>query len=104
MSEHGEHHVVSMTVYYKVFAALMILTVITVAVAFFDLGLLNTFVAVTIAVIKAAIVALFFMHLYYGARILWVCAVAGFVWLLVMLALTMTDIAVRGWIPFPPGW
>jgi len=104
MSEHGEHHTVSIKVYLRIFFALMVLTGLTVWVAFFDLGIGNTFVAITIAVVKASLVVMFFMHLYYGSRILWVVAGAGFIWLVIMLGLTMSDIWTRQWLPFPQGW
>ena len=58
-------HVVPLKIYYRIFASLMVLTAITVGIAFVDLGYLNTFVAVTIAVIKATLVVLFFMHVKY---------------------------------------
>jgi cytochrome c oxidase subunit IV len=47
--------------YYRVFAALLGLTLLTVGVAFLDLGSLNTIIALTIAVAKVVLVLLFFM-------------------------------------------
>jgi cytochrome c oxidase subunit 4 len=55
-------HIVPRRTYYVIFLVLMICTAITVAVAYFDLGPLNTIVALTIAVFKATLVVLFFMH------------------------------------------
>ena len=98
------HHISPLSLYIKVFAALMILTVITVAVAFVDMGLLNTFVAITIAVIKACLVVWFFMHLSHSAKVTWICAAGGVVWLVIMLALTMSDIMTRSWVPRPDSW
>ena len=98
------HHISPLSTYISVFAALMVFTFITVWIAGKDLGLANTFVAVTIAVIKATIVVLWFMHLKYSAKITWVAAGAGFIWLAVMIALTMSDVASRDWIPFPDTW
>ena len=78
-SAHAEHPVTPVSTYLKVFAALMVLTVTTVGIAEIDLGILNTFVAVTIGVIKASIVAWFFMHLRHSSKITWVVAIAGVV-------------------------
>ncbi|MEM6391351.1 MAG: cytochrome C oxidase subunit IV family protein [Planctomycetota bacterium] len=63
---HGDHHVVSYPVLFGVFAALMVLTVITVAVINLDLGKQgNVLLAMGIAVVKAFLVAAFFMHLWW---------------------------------------
>lgn len=90
-------HIVSTRVYYGIFAALMICTYVTVQVAFFDLGPLNAVVALTIAVFKAVLVVLFFMHVKYSTRLTWVVVVSGVFWLGIMLALTMTDYLTRAW-------
>jgi cytochrome c oxidase subunit 4 len=86
-------------IYFRVFGALLVLTAITVSVAFLDLGFMNTFVAVTIAVIKATLVLLFFMHVRYSGRLIWVFAGAGFVWLAILVAFTLSDVLTRGWLP-----
>src|SRR5262245_10988944 len=88
-------HVVPTRIYYIIFLALMVCTAITVGVAFVDLGRLNAVVAMTIAVLKATLVVLFFMHLKYGTRLTWVVVVAGLFWLGIMLALTLGDYASR---------
>ena len=98
------HHISPISLYIKVFAALMVLTAVTVGVAYVDLGLLNVFVAITIAVTKACLVAWFFMHLSHSAKITWIAAAGGAIWLIIMISLTMSDYAARGWIPFPPAW
>lgn len=90
--------------YFVVFAALMVLTVLTVLAAFQDLGPLNDIVALTIAVIKATLVILFFMHVIYNVRLVKVVVVGGFVWLAILLGLTLTDYLSRGDIaPVPQG-
>ncbi len=104
MSEHGQPHIAPLKTYLNVFAALMALTVLTVGVAYFDLGAMNILVAVTIACIKAYIVILYFMHVKYSARIIWLTAAAGFIWFVLMFALTLADYATRGWLPFPEAW
>lgn len=104
MSSPDHDHIIPLKTYLSVFAALMVLTVLTVAVAFVDLGLFNIIVAVTIAVVKAYLVILYFMHVRYNARIIWLTAAAGFVWFILMLSLTLADFATRGWIPVPEAW
>ena len=70
MSEHhAEHHVVPLKIYFLIFFALMIGTVITVAAAFVDMGFLNTPVALIIALVKASLVILFFMHVKYSPKL-----------------------------------
>jgi cytochrome c oxidase subunit 4 len=91
-------HVVPLRVYYAVFAALLVLTGVTVAVARVDLGALNTIVALGIAATKAALVVLFFMHVRYGSRLVWLVVAAGVLWLAILIVLTMADVATRGWL------
>jgi cytochrome c oxidase subunit IV len=92
-------HVAPKSLYYSVFLALMVGTVITVAVAFFDLGPLNNVVMLAIAMAKALLVVLYFMHVRWSSRLTWVVASAGFFWLLVLFVLTMSDYMTRGWVP-----
>lgn len=87
---------ISTRTYFLVWAALMILLFLTWGVAEFDLGIANTIVALTIAVVKMLLVILFFMHVRYNTRITWLFAAAGFVWFLIMVSLTMTDYLTRG--------
>jgi cytochrome c oxidase subunit 4 len=71
----------------------------TTGVAFIDLGGIgNVAVALTIAVIKAALVALYFMHLRYSSRLTMVFAAAGIFWLGIMIALTLSDYLSRDWV------
>lgn len=102
MAEHTEHHIVPIKVYIGVFLALMVFTALTVAVAKYDLehiwGPLNIIVALTVAVIKATLVVLYFMHVRYSSRLTQVIVVAGIFWLIIMLAFTLADYAARsGW-------
>jgi len=90
-------HVVPRRVYYAIFSTLIVLTGVTVAVSFVDLGPLNTLVAMTIACVKATFVVLYFMHARYGSRLIWVMLGAGVLWLVILIALTMGDYASRGW-------
>jgi cytochrome c oxidase subunit 4 len=79
----------------------MILTLVTTWAGLVDLGRLNVVVALAIAVIKASLVVLFFMHIYWSAKLNRVVVVAGFAWLGLLLWLTLTDFVSRGWLPFP---
>jgi cytochrome c oxidase subunit 4 len=90
-------HIVPTRVYYTIFALLMVGTAITVGVAFVDLGPLNTIVALSIAVVKAVLVVLFFMHVKYSTRLTWAVVVGSVFWLGIMLVLTMSDYLTRGW-------
>ena len=90
-------HIVPRRTYYVIFLVLMICTAITVAVAYFDLGPLNTIVALTIAVFKATLVVLFFMHVKYSTRLTWVVVVGSVFWLGILLALTLGDYLTRSW-------
>jgi cytochrome c oxidase subunit 4 len=89
-------HVDSLRTYFLIFAALMILLVATVWASAFDLGSGNAAIALTIAVAKALLVILFFMHVRHGSGLVWVFAGAAFVWLSLLLGLTMTDYLSRG--------
>jgi len=93
-----QEHVTSRKTYFAIFAALLALTYLTVAVARIDLGRFNTIAALTIAVTKAVLVTLFFMHVRYSTRLTKLVVVGGFVWLALLIGLTMADIATRGWI------
>jgi len=97
-------HVTSRKVYFMVFGALMVLTLATWLVAQIDLGWANDVVALGIAVTKATLVLLFFMHVRHSTRMTALTAVAGFFWLAILFGLTIADYASRGQIlPFVPG-
>ena len=98
-SEHqAEHHIVPVKYYIRVFILLMVFTALTVFVASKDWGQFNIVVALTIAVIKATAVVLIFMHVLWSSRLTQVIVVAGIFWLLILLAITMSDYAARtGW-------
>ncbi len=91
-------HVAPKSMYYAVFAALIVGTGLTVAVAFVDLGALNNVLMLGIACTKALLVILFFMHVRWGTRLTWVVVASGFVWLLILFGITMTDYLTRGWV------
>jgi cytochrome c oxidase subunit IV len=87
--------IISPKVYFGVFLTLLALTALTTFVAFFNLGPLNTVVAMTIAVGKGLLVILFFMHVRYSERLVWVFVIAGFFWLAILIVLTMSDVLTR---------
>ena len=91
-------HVAPKNLYYFVFLALIVGTVLTVAVAAVDLGPLNNIVMLTVAVAKALLVILFFMHVRWSTRLTWVVAASGFFWLMILFSITMADYMSRGWI------
>jgi cytochrome c oxidase subunit IV len=97
MSTDASHaHAPSATrIYYVIFGVLLVCTYLTWQVAYFDLGRLNTVVALTIAGLKAAPVVWFFMHARSSPRLTLVIALGGLLWLLILLALTMGDYLTR---------
>ena len=91
------HHVTGLPVYFGIFFALMIFTVLTVYMSTVDLGVMNTPVALGIAVIKATLVILFFMHVIHSTRLTWVVILGAFLWLGVLIVLTFADYLTRAW-------
>jgi len=83
--------------YYAAFAALLVLLVLTVAAAQFQLGVLAAPVAFTIAMVKAVIIAAFFMHLKGGQRLTQLVAAGSLLWLVLLVGLTITDYVTRNW-------
>ena len=94
-------HVVPLRIYFGIFAALMVMTAATIWAAFQDFGAFNTVVALGIAVLKATLVILYFMHVRYSSSLIRISAAVGFVWLLILLGFTISDVISRGWVPAP---
>ena len=93
-------HIVSVRVYVTIFLVLMVGTGLTVAAAFADFpGPLNTIVAMTIAVTKATFVVLYFMHVRYSSRLIWVIVASALFWMAILFALTFSDYWTRHWLP-----
>ena len=90
-------HVSPKSTYYTIFGGLMILTGITVATAFVNLGSFNFPVAISIAITKATLVILFFMHVKYSSRLTKMIVGIAFFFLGILLLLTLTDYGSRGW-------
>jgi cytochrome c oxidase subunit 4 len=95
----GATHYVSPRTYITIFLTLMVLTAVTVGVAFLNLGPFNTLVALAIASFKMMLVVLYFMHVRYSSRLTWAVVAGGFFWLALLLGLTLSDYLTRG-----PGW
>jgi|SRR5437016_2579848 len=91
--------VVQPKVYLGTCAALLVLLALTWTMAYVDLGPFNLIMALAIAITKALLIALFFMHIKGGSRVLRLAAVAGVMWLLILISLTLTDYISRGWVP-----
>ncbi len=92
-SEHS--HILPIRTYAAVFAGLLVLTVVTVAIAKMDLGGWNAVVAVGIASLKASLVALFFMHLLYDEKIMLFIFLSGIFFISLFIILTLFDTARR---------
>src|SRR6478752_8200981 len=93
-------HIMPKRTYYIIFAVLMFCTYLTWQVAYFDLGAFNTVAALGIAVFKATLVVLFFMHVKYGTRLTWAVVLSSVFWLGILLVLTMSDYLTRVWQTF----
>jgi cytochrome c oxidase subunit 4 len=78
-----------------VWIGLMLLLLTTWGVAQFSLGAANTVLAMLISAMKMSLVILFFMQVRYHMKLIWFFAAAGFVWLLIMITLTLTDYNTR---------
>lgn len=92
-------HIVPVRIYITIFMVLLVGTLLTVWAAFQDFPWqLNTIVAMTIAITKATFVVLYFMHVRYSARLVWVILAAALFWMAIMFSLTFSDYWTRGWI------
>ena len=96
MSDNSHSHPTP-KLYLLIISILIVLTCLTWGIAFQDLGIWNPVVALTIAVIKAVLVILFFMHVYYSSKLTKVTVGAGLFWLLILLTLSLLDYVSRAW-------
>lgn len=94
----GEHvpHILPLKIYFGVWAALLIGTVLTVAVSYFDFGQFNIIIALLIAIVKAGLVATFFMHLKYDDKLNAVVFGGSLVFVFIFFFLTFGDTRTRG--------
>ena|ERR1051326_88155 len=86
----------------RVLIALLVGLLLNIGLAFLDLGRFHAVLALTIAVVQAMLVILFFMHVRYGDRLIWLYVGAGFFWLAIMVSLAMSDYLSRGYWPSHP--
>ena len=92
-------HIVPVRIYVTIFLVLLVGTALTVLAAFQDFPWqLNTIVAMTIAITKATFVVLYFMHVRYSARLVWVIVASALFWLVILFALTFSDYLTRDWL------
>jgi len=102
---HEEHHGPTVKMYFAIFISLAILTVATVLAAKVDFAevlhspqygeLVNNAVALGIAVTKASLVVLFFMHVKYENKLVGLAVVASVIWLAFLIFITMSDYLTR---------
>jgi cytochrome c oxidase subunit IV len=92
-------HVVPIRIYVIIFATLLVLTAVTTAVAYVNLGPLNVVVMLLIAFFKASLVILYFMHVRFTSRLTQIAAVSGFAWLVILIGLTLSDVLTRAIVP-----
>jgi cytochrome c oxidase subunit IV len=93
-----EHPIIPPRTYFIIYVLLLVLLVLTVAVAYVHLNGWSVVLALTIAIIKALLVILYFMHVRYSDWLTWLFAGAGFLWLGILLVLTISDYLSRGWV------
>ncbi len=92
-------HIVSLKIYVSIFLALLVGTALTVWAGLHDFpGQLNVIIALTIAVVKATLVVLYFMHVRYSSRLIWVVFTSALFWLAILFALTLNDYWTRSWL------
>ena len=95
-------HIVEKSIYYKIFGALIVGTALTIGMAFINLHNFNIVVALVIAGIKASLVIMFFMHVKYATRLTKLFVAVGFIWLFILISITMTDYLTRAWLTYKP--
>jgi cytochrome c oxidase subunit 4 len=98
MADHTHSHPTPW-LYFGILVVLVVGTCLTWGIAFIDLGIWNPVVALTIAVIKATLVILFFMHVYYSSKLTKVTISAGFFWLMIMITMSLSDYLTRTFLP-----
>ena len=92
-------HIVPVKVYFAIFLALLVGTALTVLAAFVDFPWrFNTIVALSIATVKATLVVLYFMHVRYSTRLVWVIVASALFWMGILFAFTFSDYFTRPWL------
>jgi cytochrome c oxidase subunit 4 len=99
--EHEHGHILPVKTYLAVYVALLVLLVATVGAAYINIEPFNFALTMVIAVAKAVLILLIFMHVRYGERLVWVFSSAAFLWLVLLIALSLSDYFTRGWLHIP---
>jgi cytochrome c oxidase subunit 4 len=89
----------SLRTYTVIYVWLVVLMLLTILASYLNLGKFNLTVAMVIALVKATLVVMYFMHVKYSGRLIWIYSVGAFLWLAILLALTFSDYLTRGWVP-----
>lgn len=97
----SHNHIVSLKTYFFIFFVLIVFTAITVWVGFQNFGALNTPIALGIAIFKATLVLLYFMHLRYSSGLMWLVLASSIFTLALMIAFTYSDVATRSMTTIP---
>jgi cytochrome c oxidase subunit IV len=100
-TEPAHEHILPVKTYLIVYAALMVLLIATVGAAFIDIEPFNFALTMVIAVAKAAMILLIFMHVRYSDRLIWVFSTAAFLWLAILIVLSLNDYFTRGMLNIP---
>jgi len=95
--EESQHHIVSPVIYIIIGGTLLVLTGVTVAASYLELGIFNPIVAIAIACIKAVLVVLFFMHVKYSSKLTKLTVFAGLFTFLTLIGMTLSDYFSRAW-------
>jgi len=91
-----EHEPMTKFAYFKIYLLLMALLALTVGAVYVNLGPWNSLVAMAIAIAKALLVFLFFMHARYSARLIWIYAALAVIWIAQLIAGVLADVTMRG--------
>jgi caa(3)-type oxidase subunit IV len=106
---HTQHIITPVRTYVLVWITLIVLTFATVFVARIDFGhsfgeqysFINTVVAMGVAITKASLVVLIFMGVRYNTPLTKLVAISGFIWILILFGIGMSDYLTRPWIGVP---
>jgi cytochrome c oxidase subunit IV len=102
-------HEISKSTYTRIFIALMVLLVLTVAAVFlpfdrWNMRAIGISLAFLIATIKAVLVVLYFMHVKFSSKLVRTFVIAVLVWLGILFSLTFSDYLTRRWLPVSRSW
>ena len=99
MTTHTPEAHAEVRTYTTIYVWLVVLMLLTILASYLNLGPFNLAAAMVIAMVKATLVVMYFMHVKYSGRLIWVYSAGAFLWLAILLALTYSDYLTRGWVP-----